>query len=172
MILLNCIQSVVKKLLLLLLLLLQLSCKKEHESLGPVTPPNTPSNQSTVNDTSFIHVAVNQISMDVKTIYYDRGSSTVHLMAANGLQKVEVNTFHFWGTSGLNYQYQDSITYAYRRDTLSQWQVVRAPYNTSGVMYDCCALPTKDSPVKGTFKADFGVESNLFIDCIFHLIFK
>lgn len=171
MILLHCIKSAVKK-FVFFLLLLQLSCKKEHEPLDPLSPPNDASNHNTANDTSFIHVDINLMPMVVNAIYYNRSSSTVHLMAANGLQKVEVNTFHFWGTSGLNYQYQDSITYAFRKDTLSQWQMVRAPYNTSCVLYDCCALPTKDSPVKGTFKADFGAESNLFIEGTFRLNFK
>lgn len=156
----------------LFFLLLLFSCRKGAESPSPSNSLTTASSQSTLKDTSFIHVAINQVPMVVTSINYNRGSSTVHLMAANGLQKVELDTYHLWGTSGFNYQYQDSITFGSRKDALSQWEVVRAPYTTSGVTYNCCSLPTKDSPVNGTFKADFGLESNLFIEGSFHIHFK
>ena len=106
--------------------------------------------------------------MRVTSIQYDRSSSTVHFSAENDLQKVQVYCYYFYGTSGLNYQFTDTITYATRTDTLSNWYT-RTASNRSDVSFNCCMLPTKDTPVDGTFTILFDGKAEPHINGTFHL---
>jgi len=146
-------------------IVLLFACSKEHEQ-STYIPPSPPV-PAKPKDTSYIRVTINEQPMLITTMSYDRGNSSLHMLVANDLQKVEVFTYNFWGTSMLNYQYTYYITYAYRSDTLSDWTVQQAPNYATSVDYNCCELPTKDSPVDGTFSAGFGLKNNMTIEVIF-----
>jgi hypothetical protein len=150
-----------------LLLFFLISCKKDNPQIDyPIRPtPNPSSNHS---DTSFIRVSINDVAMQVTSIQYDRSSRTLHFSAANELQKVQVYCFHFYGSSGFNYQYSDSITYSTRQETLSDWYT-RTASNRSDVFFNCCTLPTKDTPVDGTFTVLFDGKGEPLIKGNFHL---
>ena len=163
-----------KKGVVFFLLLTLFSCHKDGANAPSTNYSNTNANTNPVaaKDTSFIHVSIDSVPMLVTITEYDRSSSTVHLLAANPLQKVEVFAFTMWGSSGLNYQFHDTITYATRPDTLSNWITETAANTNNDLYFDCCAFPLKDSPVKGTFSANFGLKNDLFIAGTFHLLFK
>ncbi len=95
-----------------------------------------------------ISVFINNTPMTVTGISYTRAGNTVNFSAWNSLQKVDAYTFWFYGTSGFDYQYSDSINYSTRPDSLSAWSTIRAS-GGGEVYYDCCMAPWKDSPVSG-----------------------
>jgi hypothetical protein len=146
------------------------SCKKNNGSQGGTYQPPVQNPSPQHSDTSHIYVTINDKLMTVTLLQYNRSSSTVYFAASNSLQKVQVYCFRFYGSSGFNYQFSDSITYSTRTDTLSTWYT-RTAGNKGDVYYNCCSLPTKDSPIDGNFTAPFNDEGDIFIKGNFHLKF-
>ncbi|PWT97337.1 MAG: hypothetical protein C5B52_14060 [Bacteroidetes bacterium] len=165
-------------LLSLLFTMAFVSCQKSNLDGGAGTNNNSSNNShdnSIRNNVkpSSITVSINGDPMKVTSISYDRSSSTFNLSAQNSLQKVDVYCFHIYGSSGLNYQYQDSLNYSVRDDSLSAWYTTRAT-NYGRVDFDCCAFPVADSIVAGNFSGLFALEGKDDLSVVgnFYLVFK
>lgn len=157
---------------LLLVCIFAFACTKETDPSFPVSgnSSSTTGNNSQPRLAS-ISVFINSNPMKVTGISYNRSTSTVNFSAWNSLQRVDAYCFWFYGTSGFNYQYSDSITYSSRPDTLSAWTTIRAT-NWGDVSFDCCMAPWKDSPVSGADTAFFAMgERSLAISGNFYLPF-
>ena len=154
--------------------LLLFSCQKEGANAPSTNYSNSNANTTSVaaKDTSFIHITIDSVPMLVTTIEYDRTSTSLHLLAGNAFQEVQLFSYNYWGTSGLNFQCEWYITYSTRTDTLSNWVTDTAKNTTTHLFFECCALPVRDSPISGTFGAQFGLKDDVDIEAKFHLIFK
>jgi hypothetical protein len=156
---------------LVFLVLLIFSCKKSSITNSSGNTSNTGGAVHTAKDTSFISANVGGAGMIVTSIHYNRGSATFNFTAQNDLQRIDVYCFHFYESSGLNYQYSDSINYSKREDVYSAWSTSRA-IGWGDVYFDCCAGPLEDKVISGVFSGDFpNGESKFKINGQFHLIF-
>ena len=130
-------------------------CKKQKtESSISSTTSQTINTATKPTDPSSITVTVNDATMQVTSIHYSRGGAEFDFSAQNSLQKVDVYCFHFYGQSGFNYQYSDSIKYCIRPDTLTSWYAKRA-IDWGHVDFNCCAFPLADARIEGSFSGDF-----------------
>lgn len=129
-------------------------CKKQKDGGSSSSATNSNGNPSQSFTPSFINVTVNDLPMEVKAIHYNRGGASFNFSAENPLQKVDVYCFRFYGRSGFNYQYSDSINYSSRPDTLAAWFTRRAA-NWGDVSFDCCAFPITDAVISGNFSGTF-----------------
>jgi len=173
---LNYIQSkyMRKTLFLATACLLAIGCSKENVSTTSANPPGIhPGTSNTTRvPVSDITVLVNNVSIPVTAINFDRSGSTFNFTAQNSLQKVDVRCFWFYQQSRWNFQYSDSINYSSRADTLSQWNTVRA-INYGDVNFACCYAPLTDSLVKGDYNGNFYDGENGFnVKGNFSLYFK
>lgn len=165
-------------LLTLLITLIFISCHKDDLSDGSRNDPTPPHNNyvKPVRDIvklSSISVFVNGNPLNITSIKYDRSSSTFNFTAQNLFQRVDVYCFRFYESSRWNYQYQDSINYSVRADSLSDWLTTRAN-NWGSVYFDCCYAPLEDSVVTGEFSGLFSLEGkdDFTVGGNFHLVFK
>ena len=120
---------------------------------------------------SSITVLVDGVSIPVTSISFNRGTGNFNFSAGNTLQKVDAYCFWFYGTSGFNYQYSDSLTYSTRVDSAGAWNTMKAiGYGT--VDFDCCSFPVKDSVVDGTYSGKFSTgKLELTVNGRFHYIY-
>ena len=155
-----------------LFVFLFLSCRKQQTSSNNINTATTSGSQITpIIDSAYITVIINRNSMQVTAIHYDRSTGSFNFTAQNKLQKVDVYCFHFYQSSGFNYQFSDSINYSVRQDTLSTWYTRRAT-NWGDVFFDCCQGPLTDKIITGNFSALFdNDESKLTLNGNFRLIF-
>lgn len=166
-----------KQILPFLVLLLAAACTKQSDAPGTQTPPGTPPPAKPVNskpDTPWITVLINGQPMNVTAISFSRSGSTFNFSAWNNLQRLDAYCFWFYGTSGFNYQYSDSINYSTRPDSLAPW-ATRTALNTGDVRFDCCSYPVRDSIVNGNYSAPFGTGGKEFgftITGNFHGLFQ
>jgi len=120
---------------------------------------------------SSITVLVNGEAIPVTSIDFARTGSTLHFSAGNQLQRVDAYCFWFYGTSGFNYQYSDSVNYSTRPDSAGAWNTRRA-IAYGDVYFDCCSFPVKDSVVEGNYSGKFSTgKEELTVSGIFHLFY-
>jgi hypothetical protein len=158
---------------LLLIGIFAVACTKETDPVFPVNgnSSTTGNNNPPQPRLASISFFINNNPMRVTGIDYNRSNSTVNFSAWNSLQRVDAYCFWFYGTSGFNYQFSDSMTYSTRPDTLSAWTTIRAT-NWGDIRFDCCMAPWKDSPVSGLDTAIFAMnKQSLTITGNFYLPF-
>jgi hypothetical protein len=161
---------------ILTLLFLLPACSKQTTTPDPVAPQNSTGSigAGAVPATSWVTVQINGVAMPVTTTNFSRCSSTFNFSAGNNLQRLDAYCFYFYGSSGLNYQYSDSINYSTRPDTASPWTTITAS-NSSGVYFECCAAPVADSVIDGNYRALFSLgakSAGLSIDGDFQGVFQ
>ena len=162
--------------LLIALPLLLFGCGKQMDNpgssgAGANSGPGTGQLQPEAVKPSSITVLVDGAPITVNFIDFSRAGSSLRFSAGNQLQRVDAYCFWFYGTSGLNYQYSDSINYSTRSDTLSAWNTRRA-IDYGNVYFDCCSFPVKDSVVNGTYSGKFGTgKQDMTVSGVFHLLF-
>jgi len=164
--------------LLITLTLFLFACSKQGSN--PVDSPagGNPANGGPTNGnsaggvkaTSSITVLVDGVSIPVTAINFNRNTGNFNFSAGNKLQRVDVYCFWFYGTSGFNYQYSDSINYS----TLSEsgvWFTNRA-IDYGDVDFDCCSFPVKDSLVDGVYSGKFSTgKLELTVNGRFHYVY-
>jgi hypothetical protein len=169
--------SAVMKLLLpiLTITLFAAACSKQSASPQALGAGDQASVKSAAAapDTSWVTVQVNGTAITVTALNFSRCSSTFNFSAGNSLQRLDAYCFYFAGSSGLNYQYSDSINYSTRPDTLTPWTTITAA-NSAEVSFACCAVPVADSIIDGSYQAPFylGKTSGLTITGNFHAVFQ
>lgn len=158
--------------------MLLFACSKHDGDPGvPATGSNNGGNTSqnlpAAVKPSSITVLVDGVPIPVTLIDFSRTDGSFRFSAGNQLQRVDAYCFWFYGTSGLNYQYSDSLNYSTRPDSLSAWNTIRA-VNYGDVQFDCCSFPVKDSVVDGSYSGKFGTgkERELTVNGVFHLLFR
>jgi hypothetical protein len=150
-----------------------MACSKNNST--PADNNNNANNTGTntqLNKTSAISVFINKAPMQVTSIDYNRGDGFFKFTAQNKLQKVDVNCFYFYQPNWGNYQYEDSVNYSIRPDSLSAWNG-RHANKWGDVNFECCEGPLTNPDVKGNFYGDFGLgKDSLVITGNFELLFK
>lgn len=161
--------------LLIVLPIFLFACSKQGDSPAASTTDsnssgNSGSTSSPVKPPS-ITVLVDGTPIPVTSINYSRTGSTFRFSAGNQLQRVDAYCFWFYGTSGFNYQYSDSLNYSTRMDSLSAWNT-RTAIGYGDVYFGCCSFPVKDSAVDGTYSGKFSTgKTELTVNGAFHLLF-
>lgn len=163
--------------LLIALPMLLFACSKHDGDPGAPAPGgnnsgNISQNPAAAVKPSSITVLVDGVPIPVTSIDFSRTDASLRFSAGNQLQRVDGYCFWFYGTSGLNYQYSDSLNYSTRSDSLSAWNTRRA-ISYGYVYFDCCSFPVRDSVVDGTYSGKFGTgkEPELTVSGVFHLLF-
>jgi hypothetical protein len=161
--------------LLIALPMLLFACSK-HDG-APVASPagagDNSQNQPAAVKPSSITVLIDGTPIPVTSVDFSRTDGSLHFSAGNQLQRVDGYCFWFYGTSGFNYQYSDSLNYSTRPDSLSAWDTRRA-ISYGDVCFDCCSFPVKDSVVDGRYSGKFGSsgkEPGLTVSGVFHLLY-
>jgi len=161
--------------LLIVLPMLLFACNKHDDTPGtPASGGGSVSqNLPAAVKPSSITVLVDGVAIPVTSIDFSRTDASLRFSAGNQLQRVDGYCFWFYGTSGFNYQYSDSLNYSTRPDSLSAWDTRRA-VSYGDICFDCCSFPVKDSVVDGNYSGKFGSsgkEPGLTVSGVFHLLF-
>ena len=164
--------------LLITLTLFLFACSKQGNSIDSPSGGNTAGDGSAngspaggVKASSSVTVLVDGVAIPVTAINFNRNTGNFNFSGGNKLQKVDVYCFWFYGTSGFNYQYSDSINYSTRADSTSAWNTIRA-IDYGDVDFDCCSFPVKDSLVDGVYSGKFSNgKLELTVNGRFHYIY-
>ena len=148
-----------------------LACAKEK--VAPRVPPVDPPIDLPMKppDSAWVTVFIDNMPLVVSGFHFDRGGSWFDFSAWNSLQRVDGYVFRFYGSSGFNYQYSDSLNYSSRPDTASPWRTTRA-IDWGDILFDGLTYAIGDSVVNGTYTGNFSSGKNkLVINSQFHGLF-